>query len=243
MDFEKKEGSPDASRMVVALETGRAGRPPAGKIEKAKKPTDPGETQPPGREEEVVEAPRRSPATGTAPLEAEAPAAKGETLQKPAPVLLEPAMSSEELTASAPPESPSAESRHDPALPSSSSAGITPAEPDKASGSNGEPRADAEPVVARFGSRNGPKVVRMTSPEYPFRARRLHKEGRVLIELHIDAAGKVKKAEVVDSAGYGFDESALKAVEESRFLPATRDGEPVPCQALLPVRFTLKQRP
>jgi protein TonB len=82
----------------------------------------------------------------------------------------------------------------------------------------------------------------MAPPEYPLRARRLHKEGRVLLRLHLDPAGEVRVAEVVESAGYGFDESAVAAVKSSRFRPATQNGVPVACLALLPVRFELQAK-
>lgn len=98
----------------------------------------------------------------------------------------------------------------------------------------------AGPVTARFGTTNGPRVENLVKPKYPFRARRLHKEGRVLLRLRIDRSGAVRSGEVVESAGYGFDESALEAVRKSRFSPATRNGRPVECLALLPVQFVLE---
>jgi protein TonB len=96
------------------------------------------------------------------------------------------------------------------------------------------------PVLARFGAPNGPRVEHLTQPMYPPRAMRLRKEGRVLLQLHIGHSGAVRSAEVIESAGYGFDESALEAVLSSRFSPATNNGRPVDSLALLPVQFVLE---
>jgi protein TonB len=81
----------------------------------------------------------------------------------------------------------------------------------------------------------------MAPPQYPALARRRQKEGRVVLRLALDRDGSLRRAEVVEPAGYGFDESALAAVWKSRFLPAYHQGKPVPCMALLPVRFELRR--
>ncbi|NLC70264.1 MAG: energy transducer TonB [Desulfuromonadaceae bacterium] len=96
-----------------------------------------------------------------------------------------------------------------------------------------------ELLQASFGTREGPKVVGL-KPEYPLRARRLNKEGLVLVQLHLDRKGKLNQARVVEKAGYGFDEAALTAVKEAKFLPASRNGQSVACLALLPIRFRLR---
>lgn len=80
----------------------------------------------------------------------------------------------------------------------------------------------------------------MARPEYPREARRLGKDGTVVLKLSLDAAGGVEAVEVVQGAGFGMDEAAEQAVWLSRFRPATRAGRPVASQAILPVRFTLR---
>jgi|GEM_PF-2309088 len=96
------------------------------------------------------------------------------------------------------------------------------------------------PMEAIFGTENGPKILRMVQPIYPLRARRLRKEGRVVLRLHLDSIGNVRETEVVESAGLGFDAAALDAMKKSKFLPAIKDGRPAACLALLPVRFALQ---
>lgn len=103
----------------------------------------------------------------------------------------------------------------------------------------GRVSAEEEPITASFGIREGPRVLRLVQPQYPQRALRLKKEGLVLVHLHLDRNGALHRARVVEKAGYGFDEAAMAAVSKSTFQPATRNGRPVPCLALLPVRFVL----
>ena len=57
----------------------------------------------------------------------------------------------------------------------------------------------------------------------------------------VDPEGKVTNAEIVKSGGGGFDEEALKAVKQSRFEPAQRDGQNVPAEFTFVYRFRLKR--
>ncbi len=91
-----------------------------------------------------------------------------------------------------------------------------------------------------FGAPGGPGIERMVMPEYPREARRLGKEGVVVLKLHLDAEGAVESVEVLETPGYGLDEAARQAVLRSRFHPATVGGVPVPCRAILPVNFRLR---
>ena len=94
-------------------------------------------------------------------------------------------------------------------------------------------------VESRVGAVGGPQFIQRALPQYPRLARRLGVEGTVLLRLSIDASGKLTQAEVVQSAGHGFDEEALRAVRQSVFSPAVREGRPVACVALLHIRFQL----
>jgi TonB family protein len=49
----------------------------------------------------------------------------------------------------------------------------------------------------------------------------------VILRLKVGADGAVRDAQVVQSAGPGLDDTALKAVYKLRFNPAWKDGEPV----------------
>ncbi len=92
-----------------------------------------------------------------------------------------------------------------------------------------------------FGSANGPRFLHKTMPVYPPLAKRLQKEGNVLLRLTIDERGLPVNVEIVKSAGFGFDEEAVKAVQSSTFVPAKKEGKPLACKVLLPIRFILIQ--
>ncbi len=96
------------------------------------------------------------------------------------------------------------------------------------------------PVESRFGASDGPRFLRRVLPHYPQLAREMGKEGTVLLRLTIDERGRLIEAVVVRGAGSGFDEQALRAVKESTFSPAKREGRPVMCRANLPVKFILE---
>jgi protein TonB len=55
----------------------------------------------------------------------------------------------------------------------------------------------------------------------------------------IDAVGRLTGVDVVEASDRIFVESSLEAVKKSTYLPAVRNGRPVACRALLPIRFSL----
>ena len=92
-----------------------------------------------------------------------------------------------------------------------------------------------------FGSVTGPFYGHQEMPVYPTFARKMGKEGRVLLRLTIDEQGKLLSVEVLEDPGFGFAEAAVKAVRNSSYVPAQRGGSPVIAKALLPVKFVLKK--
>ena len=94
--------------------------------------------------------------------------------------------------------------------------------------------------MAKFGTPGGPGIVRMAQPRYPHEARRLGKEGIVLLKLSLDEAGTVRDVEVLRGVGFGTEEASREAVLLSRFRPATFKGRPVACQVILPIHFRLR---
>lgn len=102
-----------------------------------------------------------------------------------------------------------------------------------------EPKA--EPKDVEFGSAEGPRFLHREMPVYPLLARRLGKEGKVLLRLTIDERGRLLNVEVLEGGGHGFTESAVDAVKKSTFLPAKKEGTPIASRALLPIKFTLRR--
>jgi len=76
-------------------------------------------------------------------------------------------------------------------------------------------------------------------PAYPEDARAAGIEGRVRVQITLDASGAVLGALLVSGLGHGTDESALAAAKRMSFSPATRCGKAVPSSFVISVRFAL----
>jgi TonB family protein len=63
--------------------------------------------------------------------------------------------------------------------------------------------------------------------------------GTVYFEVYIDASGRVERADISKSSGFGvLDRAALRAVRELLFTPALRDGVPVAMSITFAIRFS-----
>ena len=91
------------------------------------------------------------------------------------------------------------------------------------------------------GGDNYPNFLHREQPLYPQAARRMGREGKVVLRLSIDENGKLQQVEVVESTGFEFTRAAVEAVKKSTFQPAQQNGRPVPSRAILPVQFVLKE--
>jgi periplasmic protein TonB len=77
-------------------------------------------------------------------------------------------------------------------------------------------------------------------PAYPEIARRRGEQGRVLLRVAVSPAGLPVNVSVAESSGFPvLDSAAVNAVEQWRFVPATRAGAPVAATAEVPLRFRL----
>ncbi|MBU2226923.1 MAG: energy transducer TonB [Proteobacteria bacterium] len=102
-------------------------------------------------------------------------------------------------------------------------------------------KGEGPPIVeTKFGELDAPTFIHRAMPVYPRAARRLEKEGRVVLKLLIDHAGNLRSVEVIEPAPFGFTEAAIEAVRKSTFVPARRNGEGVSSWAVLPIRFRLE---
>jgi len=82
-----------------------------------------------------------------------------------------------------------------------------------------------------------PVPYRRIKPEYTSTAYLFDVAATVEIELTLDAAGGIVGAEVTRWAGYGLDESAIKAVRSMNWRAAERDGKSLPIRVLLRYNF------
>jgi periplasmic protein TonB len=75
---------------------------------------------------------------------------------------------------------------------------------------------------------------------YPEVSRRNNEEGRPVVKICINAAGKVDSAELVTSSSHPLlDEAAIKVAKLMKFKPATQEGKPIASCPTLPVKFVL----
>jgi TonB family protein len=85
----------------------------------------------------------------------------------------------------------------------------------------------------------GPQVVYHPEPEFSEEARKAKLQGVVVLDIQVDAAGHARIIRVSQPLGMGLDEKAVEAVQRWRFRPATRNGSPVPANAVIYVNFRL----
>jgi len=103
----------------------------------------------------------------------------------------------------------------------------------------GAPGLPAQQTILR--TNREAKPIQTARATYPAMALRAGLEGDVTLRIEIDPHGSVIKAEIIKSGGAGFDEEALKAVKQSRFEPAQRDGQNVPAEFTYIYRFRLQR--
>ena len=75
---------------------------------------------------------------------------------------------------------------------------------------------------------------------YPEVSRRNGEEGRAVVKVCVNAAGKIDSVEVATGTGHPLlDEAALKVARAMKFKPATSEGKAVLSCPTLPVKFVL----
>ena len=155
--------------------------------------------------------------------------------------------------APAPPAAPPAKPRPRPAAVARRPTPTPPAPPESAA-----PGGGGEGVAAARGGggggdgsggdgSGGARVAYGTNPlpPYPLVARRLGKEGVVLLEVLVAPDGRAADVRMIRSSGFApLDESAVTTVRERwRFVPARRDGVAVESRVTVPIRFRLAGEP
>lgn len=72
-----------------------------------------------------------------------------------------------------------------------------------------------------------PEVMADFKPPYPDEARKAGIEGQIILQINVDADGKVTTAKIIRGLGYGLDEAALTGIKRFKFRPAVKGGEAV----------------
>lgn len=91
-------------------------------------------------------------------------------------------------------------------------------------GTGGEGEVDWVYLTERPRLLNKDEVLKSMMRFYPFAERQAQREGRVIVDVHINKNGDVSGVDIKTSAGVLFDEAAKKVLSLARFSPA-RAGE------------------
>jgi periplasmic protein TonB len=153
---------------------------------------------------------------------------------KPQPVVKKAEPKPTPLPKPAPVESKTAISRDQPAptpTPSEVQSTAAPSGADKPSPAVSESKPQFEAAYL-----NNPR------PAYPAMSRRLGEEGRVEVEVQVQADGTPSRVSLKRSSGYSrLDEAALDAIKRWKFIPAKRGGEAVAASVIVPMPFVLEK--
>jgi protein TonB len=84
-----------------------------------------------------------------------------------------------------------------------------------------------------------PELLHREAAVYPEIAKKMGLQGRVTVEVTIDAQGKPIQAKVIKSASDIFNEAAIEAVMKYSFKPAMMSTGPVTAKIMIPIDFRM----
>jgi protein TonB len=100
--------------------------------------------------------------------------------------------------------------------------------------------AQSDQIYKVGGDVTMPRVVYRVDPQYTEEARSEKVSGTVMLNLVIGADGLARDINVLKSLDPGLDQKAAEAVQQWRFAPGTRKGEPVAVRATIEINFRLQ---
>jgi protein TonB len=86
-----------------------------------------------------------------------------------------------------------------------------------------------------------PELVRRQPAQYPEIAIKMGIQGKVFVEVTVDAQGKPIQAKVVKTSSDIFDESAVEAAMKSTYKPAMMSTGPVTAKVVVPFVYNIKR--
>lgn len=107
----------------------------------------------------------------------------------------------------------------------------------------GEPEPQVDPDLPRrvVGAVKRPVFLAGPQPRYTETARKAGVQGVVILEAVIDDQGRVTNLQVLKGLPMGLDKSAVEAVSQWRYKPATLENRPVKVIFTLTVNFQLQR--
>ena len=82
-----------------------------------------------------------------------------------------------------------------------------------------------------------PEFLNRVRPDYPDEADRADISATVEARAVLSSKGEIGEIEIIRWAGYGLEASAVRAIRQLKFTPATRDGKPVSVRAVIRYNF------
>lgn len=105
-------------------------------------------------------------------------------------------------------------------------------------GNSKQPVAPAVPLPIG-GDVKTARLISSVPPVYPTLARSQHIEGQVLVDALVDVNGRVSSMKVVSGPGL-LHQSAMDALRQWKYQPATLDGKTVPMHLTVTIQFKLQ---
>lgn len=111
------------------------------------------------------------------------------------------------------------------------------AEASSAGASSTDKPATEIPVVApKFNA----DYLHNPAPEYPRASLRRGEQGKVMLKVLVNPEGLPERVVVEQSSGFeALDKSALQAVKNWKFIPASSNNRPISGSVIVPIRFNL----
>jgi len=134
-------------------------------------------------------------------------------------------------------DEPAAEKPIQPTLETSSQ--TTPVRPDESVVSSQNISTPSGKVESISSLSRIPSPLRKIEAAYPPSERRAGIQASVLVEVVIDAQGKVQDVHILKSGGIAFDTSVIEAMKKSAFTPGYIGDKAVPVRISIPFRFNL----
>jgi TonB family protein len=105
-----------------------------------------------------------------------------------------------------------------------------------------EPAQSAGPTVVHAIVKTGPQVLYKPKPVYTAEATAQRIEGVVQVRIRVSASGAVTVLGVTSGLGHGLDESAIRAVQGTRFKAAVdSNGNPTDWEGVVNITFQIAQ--
>ena len=100
--------------------------------------------------------------------------------------------------------------------------------------------SEVQPPIRVVDDINSPKLIKRVDPIYPEKSRKAEVEGEVILEVHTDIYGRVKRAQVLRSINPLLDKAAIDAIYQWKYEPKIINDRPREVIFTVPVKFKLK---